>query len=553
MRIPRTLSTTLLILTLATSRIALALPVQGQRMLVAGPSPYSIEIVKDIVRKGGNVADATVAVALGLAVTTPYYAALGGGGFAMVRIGTHPPEALDFREVAPKAAGADFYKDRPKTASVDGGAAVGVPGVPAGLWELHRKYGKLPWKRLFEIPLRLAEQGFQVSGEWVTQTKRNQDRFNSGGLAAFFKSKGASYLPGDTLKQPKLALLLRELATNGPKAFYEGKAAKDLVATVEKAGGVLSLDDLKNYRTRWLTPLTAEYSGYKLYLMPPPSSGGIVLTSALRMIDSIHVNDTRPLSVNELHHLGEILKIAFRGRNLLGDPTFVTNPIDMLISPDRLKTAALTITPDKTLHLEPQKEPTEKESTETTHFSLLDANGDSVAFTVTLNGTYGSAVVSDRFGVSLNNEMDDFTTRPGEANMFGLIQGRANAIAAGKRPLSSMSPTLVEKDGRIVLSLGASGGPRIISGVLQVLYRTLTTKWDIDQAIQTPRIHHQFLPDTLYVDSRRLSPDVLDRLGKIGHNVQEEPIARVNGVFLNNAGVIEAAADSRGEGAAGGL
>lgn len=536
------------ILSLSFTRPVFAIPVMGHRMMVAGPSPYSAEIVREIVESGGNVVDASVAVAFGLAVTSPYYAALGGGGFALVKLGDRPIRALDFREIAPKAANAKMYLEAGKSASVDGGLAIGVPGVAAGLWELHRSYGKLPWKTLVSPALRLARNGFRVSGEWTSLTEKNEARFSPGGISVFFKKRSQMYKPGEILRQPALAKALERIAAQGAKGFYEGPVAKDIAESVKKAGGIITLTDLKAYQTRWLEPLKTEFHGHTLHLMPPPSSGGVVIASALKVAEAIGLHNKKPLSVDELHGMAEALKIGFRGRARLGDPAFVKNPIADLLSAENLLVRAKDIKNDRVLKLEPMKE-----SEQTTHFSILDADGNAVAFTVTLNGDYGSGVVSSKFGIALNNEMDDFTTRPGEPNMFGLIQGRANEISPGKRPLSSMSPTLVEKDGKIVMSLGSPGGPRIISAVTQVLYRTIVSGFDLDQAIQAPRVHHQFLPDTLHVDAQRLSPEILDLLRKRGHKVAESPVAKVYGVRRTSKGLLEAAFDARGEGGAGGL
>ncbi len=530
---------------------AVAIPAQGQKLMIAGPSPEAISVGTGISKRGGNVVDVAVGVALSLAVTHPYYGALGGGGFALIKInGT--VQALDFRETAPKATSADFYLEKAKTASTDGPFAIGVPGIPAGLWALHQKYGKLHWSELFLKPIELASKGHQVSGEWAQNTQKTAARFNEAGKKYFLIDREHSYKPGDIMKQPELAKLLKEMSNRGIVPFYQGLAAQDMVETVHAAGGVLSLDDLKSYKVRWLEPLTTEFNGYKIYLMPPPSSGGVVIMSALKLAQDVSLPSKKYLSVDELHTLAEIEKLAFRGRSLLGDPDFGPNPIKQLTSDSYLKTLASKISSGKSVAVESMKNVT-VESLQTTHFSVMDDKGNTVAMTVTLNGSYGSGIVSDKFGIVMNNEMDDFTTRPGEANQFGLIQGQSNSVAPGKRPISSMSPTIVEKDGRTVLSLGAPGGPRIISAVLQVLYRSLQQGLDIDQAIQAPRIHHQFLPDILYVDATRFAPETLDGLKSKGHVIEEaSTTGKVYGVYLSDSHLLEGAFDARGEGAAGG-
>ncbi len=522
--------------------------------MIAAPSPLAVETGRKIAAQGGNVVDVTVAVALTLSVTSPYFAALGGGGFAMVKM-DGPAQALDFREVAPAAMGKDYYRNLGKDASITGGHAVGVPGVPAGLWALHQKYGKLKWPLLFADAIRLAQNGFPLSGEWVHGTNDEKGRFNEGGRKAFMKTGGASYVAGEILKQPALAKALIEFRDHGVDGFYGGAVADDLVKTIGESGGKMTRADLKNYKVRWLEPIQTEFSGYKIDLMPPPSSGGVVILAGLKLIEKLDLKSKAFLSIDELHMLAEIEARSFRGRSLLGDPDFHKNPLKLLSSENYLNEMAKSISTKKVVALKPLDESTVgKESTETTHFSVLDSDGHAAAFTVTLNGDWGSAVVSNRFHIALNNEMDDFTTRPGEANMYGLIQGEGNNVAPGKRPLSSMSPTLVEKNDKVVMSLGAPGGPRIISSVLQVLYRVLVQNLNVDVAVQTPRVHHQFLPTKLYVDARRFSPEILQGLRDRGHVIEEAGwMGKVYAVRLNDGGVLEGAFDARGEGAAGGI
>jgi len=534
---------------------AAAVPAEGHRILYAGPSPYGAEIARDVFKTGGNAVDAAVAIGLSLAVTHPYYAAFGGGGFALVKSGK-TVAAIDFREKAPGRTSPETFKDRPAETSLRGGLAVAVPGFVAGLWELHHKYGHLKWAKLFETALKQAERGFHVSGEWVDRTVDAQKFFNDAGKKIFFRRSGdvvEALKPGDLLKQPGLAKFLRRFRQEGPSAFYRGAVARELEAAVKAGGGVLSLEDLKNYRVRWLEPITTEFAGYKIYLMPPPSSGGIVIAQALQLIDRLKLKDKKPLSVDEYHLLAETMKLAFRGRSLLGDPDFAKNPVQQLLDPKYLDQMADLVKLDKSVPVEPLQK-IEFEHENTTHFSVMDEKGNTVALTVTLNGDYGSGLVTPDSGIALNNEMDDFTTQLGRPNMFGLIQGEANLVRAGARPLSSMSPTIVEKDGATVLSVGAPGGSRIITGVLQVLYRVLQLKWNIDLAIQSPRVHHQFLPDIVFFDEFRFSPEVIEGLEKRGHRLQTGFTARVAGVARDPVtGILSGAADARGEAAAGGL
>ena len=478
--------------------------------------------------------------------------------------------ALDFREMAPAAANPDLYKDKDAKASLTGGLAVGVPGVAMGLYELHKKYGKLKWKAVVQPAIDLAEKGFEVSGEWVALTKRNRDRFTPEGRAMLFPAAASkkadsapaadSYRAGDLLKQPALAKFLKRYQNEGAKAFYEGAVAKEIVALVNSTGGAFRDEDMKNYKVRWLKPITTNFMGYEVSLMPPPSSGGVVIAQALRLIEKKQLAEkTQPFSAEEFHGLIEIEKLSYRNRSALGDPDFAKNPIEQLMDEGALDKLAAMIKPDKAipsaslLTAEEKRiiESAREEKQETTHVSVMDTDGNTVAMTVTLNGDYGSGLVT-KSGIALNNQMDDFTTHPGKPNMFGLIQGEANAVRAGARPLSSMSPTIVEKDGKTILSLGSPGGPRIISAVLQVVYRSLARSLDVDVAIQSPRVHHQFLPDSVKTDANKLPPESLAALRAKGHTIEFSSTAKVYAIRRAPDGTLSAAADARGEGAAGG-
>lgn len=530
-----------------------AIPAEGHQIMMAAPSHYAIEAGQEISLAGGNVVDVACAMAITLSVTTPYYASLGGGGFAMVKMVDQPVAALDFRETAPAATSPGYFLKLKEHASREGGTAVAVPGIPAGIWELHEKYGHLPWKKLFSKAERLAQSGFRVSGEWTRQTEHKKSEMNDAGRRYFFKSELQEYLPGEEFKQAALFKALEFFKAKGAKGFYEGKVASDIVHTVTEGGGAMTLKDLKDYKVRWLKPIETDYEGYHIYLMPPPSSGGVVIKTALELTQKLNVKEKRPLSVEEYHLLGEIDSRSFRGRLLLGDPDFHTNPLKFLFSQKQIEFLQNSIQPLKATTVPALAEDKSKnESDETTHFSVLDKDGNAVAITVTLNGDYGSGLVSEKYGIALNDEMDDFTTKPGTPNMFSLYQGEGNSVQPGKRPLSSMSPTLVEKNGKIVMSVGAPGGPRIISAVYQALYRALARGMNADTAIQTPRVHHQFMPNVLFIDRDRVSPEILDKLRKMGHDVKESSIARVYMVKTNERGNLEAAFDSRGEGAAGG-
>ena len=531
-----------------------AVPGEGTKIMISAPSDYAVDAGKAAYAKGGNLIDVAVAVGLALTVTNPSNASLGGGGFALLSMG-QGVDVLDFREAAPAATSADFYVDRDQNASWDGGTAVGVPGVAAGLWAMHQKYGKLEWSTLFETALRLAEDGIEFSGTQSRYTESQKDRLNPAGFRHFYKSSKKPYLPGDTLRQPALARALLLYRDQGPDGFYRGAVAKDIAVTVQANGGVITEADLANYRVRWLKPLQTSFKGHKLYMMPPPSSGGAVIKAAFELFERVDIERQAPLGIDELHLMAEVLNRAFRGRALLGDPDFHSNPLELILSQPYLDEMAQSINLSKAVQLAPLIDNSMAESTETTQFSILDAHGNAISLTVTLNGSYGSGVVSEEFGISLNNEMDDFTTRPGEPNGYGLVQGFGNRVQPGKRPLSSMSPTLVEKDGRIVMTLGAAGGPRIISSVIQTIYRVLVSGLDIDRAVQFPRVHHQFLPNKLYMDEFKFSPEIVKGLQQRGHEtVQQRPsyLGRIKAVRLNDKGYLEASFDNRSEGAVGG-
>jgi len=522
--------------------------------MISAPSDYAVNAGKSAFARGGNLIDVAVTVGLTLAVTNPSNASLGGGGFALLSMG-EGVEVLDFREAAPAATSPDFYLELEKGASRNGGTAVGVPGVAAGLWALHQKNGKLKWTTLFDTAMTLAIDGIEFSGTESRYSETQKDRLNPAGLKHFYKTPQQHYRPGETLRQPALAQALQLLRDQGADGFYKGEVARDIAETVQANGGVITAADLAAYQVRWLQPLQAEFNGHRLYMMPPPSSGGAVIKAAFELFDRVGIQQQAPLGVDELHLMAEVLNRAFRGRALLGDPDYHDNPFDTILADAYLDEMAQSIDLGRAVQLQPLVDKAIDDSNETTQFSILDIEGNAISLTVTLNGSYGSGVVSKKFGIPLNNEMDDFTTRPGEPNMFGLVQGYGNRMQPGKRPLSSMSPTLVEKDGRIVMTLGAAGGPRIISSVIQTIYRVLVTGLDIDRAVQFPRLHHQFLPNKLYLDEFKFSPEVIAGLQQRGHEtVPQRPsyLGRIKAVRLNEKNYLEATFDNRSEGAVGG-
>ncbi len=521
-------------------------PFQGTKVLISGPSPYLPSIVRNIYNQGGNIIDIAVASALSLSVTHPYYVSLGCGGFALVKMNSSI-KVLDFREMAPYEMKEDFYT-KSKLSSQKGGSAVGVPGFLAGLEELHKKYGKLSWSRLVEPSIVLAQKGFFVSGDWADITHESKKAFNTSGKKIFFKN-GKAYKPGDVFKQPKLVKALYLVKKNKSRDFYHGVLGRDVIAAVQNSKGVMSRKDLKKYKVRWLKPLSVRYRGYKVNSMPLPSSGGVILSRALKLIEKQKLYKKTLYSVEEFHLLGEIMARAFQPRFLMGDPDFISFKERDWLSKDKINNMNKTISSHKVKLL-----PKVKESGETTHISLIDRKGNAVAMTLTLNGYYGSGVVTKKYGIVLNNQMDDFTTLFNKSNLYGLVQGKNNKVEGGKRPLSSMTPVIVEKNGKTIMALGGAGGPKIITSVLQTLYRYLSHGLDIDQSIQSPRIHNQFLPRTLFIENKRMSPEVAFQLKQKGHKVEyRNYMGQVFGVALNRKGVLSAGHESRKEGASGGL
>lgn len=522
-----------------------ASPFKGKAIVVSGVSPYLPFTAKQIHRKGGNIVDIALALSFTLSVTHPYYVSLGCGGFALVKKGAKIM-ALDFRETAPQEMTPDFFTET-NLSSQTGGAAVGVPGFVAGMRALHKKYGSLSWKEILSPAVKLAEKGFSISGAGWLETEKAKEKFNSSGKR-FFLKEGKPYAPGDVFKQPKLAKALKLLSKGKGKVFYRGPLGKDILNTVKQNKGVMSAKDLKSYKPRWLEPLVFPFRSYTVYSMPLPSSGGIILSRALSLIEKQELRKHSLYSVEELHLLAEIMARAFRPRALWGDPINFSLDLNKWIGVEAINKLSQTILKNKTRPLPPLKE-----SAETTHFSIMNRDGDAVSVTLTLNGSYGSYLVTDRYGIVLNNQMDDFNTRQGEANMYGLIQGKNNTVRGGRRPLSSMTPVIATKKEKAFLTLGGAGGPAIITGVLQTMYRHLINGMDIQEAVSSHRIHNQFLPRSLFVEDKRFSPEVTLRLKQKGHKVVfKNYIAQIFAVSLGGDGFLHGGYDTRKEGNSGG-
>jgi gamma-glutamyltranspeptidase/glutathione hydrolase len=502
-------------------------PVVAHHGMVATEQALASQIGLDILKGGGNAVDAAVAIGFALAVALPNAGNLGGGGFMMVyNAKTGKSVALDFREMAPRAATRDMYLDA-KGNVVDGKSlythyAVGVPGTVAGMEHALKTWGTMPLAKVVAPAAALAEQGYPVSetlAKVLLQTKKTMGQWPA--TQAIFWKNGEPLKAGDLLVQKDLATSMRLIGKEGAKAFYEGAIATRIAAEMASHKGALTLEDLHSYKVVEREPTRGTYRGYEIVTMPPPSSGGPHLVQILNMLEPLPLGEWGPNSAQTIHYMAESMKLAYADRaQYLGDPDFVKIPLKGLTSKRYADQLRAGIDPN---HARPSKsiqpgKPQPYESDQTTHFSVVDQAGNAVAVTYTLNTNFGSGIVAAGTGILLNNEMDDFSAKPGVANAYGLVGGDANAVAAGKRPLSSMTPTLVLKDGKPVLVTGSPGGARIITTVLQTVVNTIDFGMNPAEAASTPRVHHQWTPDELRVE-KGLSPDTMALLRQRGHNV----------------------------------
>ncbi|NBF02551.1 gamma-glutamyltransferase [Pseudomonas sp. Fl5BN2] len=519
---------------------------------VAAPNQYGADVAAQILKKGGNAVDAAVATAFALAVTYPEAGNIGGGGFMTMYI-DGKPYFLDYRETAPKAATRNMYLNEKgeviENLSLVGARAAGVPGTVMGLWEAHQKFGKLPWSELLTPAVGYAKNGFKVADKQYQYREDALKLFNG---TTNFGDYFGSMKPGETFRQPELAATLERIADQGAKEFYSGKTADLLVAQMQADKGLISKQDLQDYKVQWRQPLQVTFRGNTLYTAPPPSSGGVALAQLISIKED-RAADFKGVELNSakyIHLLAEIEKRVFADRaDYLGDPAFSEVPVKQLTDPAYLKKRAAEVNPNAI-------SPTEKvrpglEPHQTTHFSIVDAQGNAVSNTYTLNWDYGSGVVVKGAGFLLNDEMDDFSAKPGVANAFGVVGGDANAIAPGKRMLSSMSPSLVTRDGKVTLVLGTPGGSRIFTSIFQVLNNLYDYNLPLEKAVAAQRVHHQLLPkDTIYFDAYApLTGKVADELKTMGYTLEDQgwemgdiQAIRVNGTQL------ETASDPRGRG-----
>ncbi len=537
-----------------------SIPVSSALGMVATDAPLATSVGIEVLRMGGNSIDAAIATAFALAVVLPGAGNIGGGGFLVAWFSDGKTAALDFREKAPAASTRDMYLDangKETMQSITGHLAAGVPGSVAGPWEAHRKYGSVPWRELVEPAIRLASQGFMVDERFSESVRDDSSRLaQSPASAALFLPGGKPLQTGTLWRNPDLASTLERIAELGPPGFYEGETARLIDAEMRSGGGIITADDLSGYEPVWRTPIEFTYRGFYAISMPPPSSGGIALALIANILEGYDLRSMQWQSVDVLHLMAEAMRRAFAERNCsLGDPGYVSIPAAKLISKDYARQLRATIRRDHaTLSSDIRPEsPGEGESMHTTHFSVVDAAGNAVALTTTINHGYGSAVTVAGAGFLLNNEMDDFAAKPGSPNAFGLVQGDANSIAPGKRVLSSMSPTIVlGRDRKPLLITGASGGPRIITAVFQILSNVVDFGFDISAAVSAPRIHHQHLPDKILCEENGFSPAVLTALRALGHTVEPSTHMGIAASILRINGTWHAVADPRSGGSAAG-
>ncbi|AGZ33574.1 gamma-glutamyltransferase [Pseudomonas sp. SWI6] len=519
---------------------------------VAAPDQYGAQVAADILKKGGNAVDAAVATAFTLAVTYPEAGNIGGGGFMTLFV-DGKPYFLDYREVAPKAATRNMYLDEKgeviENLSLVGARAAGVPGTVMGLWEAHQKFGKLPWSELLTPAIGYAKNGFKVAQKQYQYRDDAQGLFKAG---TNFNDYFSSMKVGELFKQPEMAQTLERIADKGASEFYQGKTADLLVAQMQADKGLITKEDLKDYKAIWRQPMAIDWRGNVVYTAPPPSSGGVALAQLLG-IKANREADFKGVEHNSaryIHLLAEIEKRVFADRaDYLGDPAFTQVPVDKLIAKDYLAKRAAQVNPNAISDTDGVKPGLE--SHQTTHFSIVDKQGNAVSNTYTLNLDYGSGVVVKGAGFLLNDEMDDFSAKPGAANAFGVVGGAANAIEPGKRMLSSMSPSLMTRDGKVVLVIGTPGGSRIFTSIFQVMNNLYDYGMPLEKAVAAQRVHHQLLPkDTLYYDSYApLTGPVADELRKMGYVLEDQgwemgdiQAIRVTGEKL------ETASDPRGRG-----
>jgi gamma-glutamyltranspeptidase/glutathione hydrolase len=546
----------------AAAPIAARLPndqvARGAKGAVVTAESHATQAGLAVLRSGGNAIDAAVAVALTLAVTHPQAGNLGGGGFMVIRLADGAATTLDFRETAPARAHRDMYLQKDGAVHPDkslwGALAGGVPGSPSGLWAAHQKFGSKPFADLAKHAIRLARDGFEVDHFLAGALHDKREvlgRFPS--TRAVFFTGDRPLRQGERLVQTDLAGTLQRLAAGGGDGFYQGETARRIAAHQQATGGWITKADLAAYRPAWRDPLRGTYRGHEVLAMPPASSGGIALIQMLNILEGYDLRASGFGSSQTIHLLSEAMQRAYADRSRwLGDPAFFKVPQKGLLAKDYAARLRASIDLDAVSEVRPGVPEGARESDDTTHFSIVDAAGNAVSCTTTINSTFGSGLVVEGVGFLLNNEMDDFSAKPGVPNQFGLVGGEANAIAPGKRMLSSMTPAIVLREGRVRLVLGSPGGGRIINTVLQVVLNVVDHRLGIERAVRAPRVHHQWKPGHLMWERTSLSADVRAALTRKGHRFAPESmeIGRCQAIAIGADGIRIAAADPRSGGSA---
>jgi gamma-glutamyltranspeptidase/glutathione hydrolase len=534
--------------------------ITSENGMVVSAHPEASVIGVKVLREGGNATDAAVATGFALTVCYPNAGNIGGGGFMLIRNADGTTDAIDYRERAPGDADRDMYLDENgeviKGLSTSTHLASGVPGSVAGLFEAHSKYGNLPFKDLVQPSIDLAAKGFPITKNQARSFNSIRNRLleRNSHTTAFVKE--GEWEEGDTIKQAELALTLERIRDNGPDGFYKGLTADLIVKEMSRGKGLISHKDLEDYKAVWRESLITDYKGHKIISMPPVSSGGVAVLQLLGMVEDYPMKKWGMHSKESIHLMVEAERRVYADRaEYLGDPDFVDVPVDLITAKSYLLERMSTYMDNQSSDSKDISAGSiaPPESEETTHYSITDAEGNAVSVTTTLNGGFGNYIVVEGAGFFLNNEMDDFSSKPGVPNIYGLVGGEANAIQGGKRMLSSMTPTIVEKDGELYMVLGSPGGSTIITSVFQVLINTIDYEMDMQSAIDAPRFHHQWLPDQISFEADRFDTLLLKELELMGHSYKlRSPIGRVDGIRVLPGRLYEGGADRRGDDIAAG-
>ena len=527
--------------------------VVSENAMVVSAREEASKIGIKILKKGGNAFDAMMATELALAVSYPSAGNIGGGGFMVYRMSDGTIGALDYRERAPIKSSRDMYLDDNgniiEGLSMIGALSIGVPGTIAGIFEAHEKFGKLEIEEIISPVIDLAKNGFVITENQQMRINENRKYFQLANKSKILFDD--NFKKNDTIRNHKLAATLERIMVNGKNEFYHGETAKKLVEFINQNGGIISLEDLKIYKPIWRDPITFNYDGLKIISMSPPSSGGICINQIMTMIEPYNLKSFGHNSINYIKLLVEAERRSFADRShFLGDPDFISIPTKILTNKDYLENRMVDFS---------FEEPTDSnkigygdilipEANETTHYSIVDQFGNAIAVTTTLNGTFGSKLFADELGFFLNNEMDDFSSKPGFPNMYGLIGGEANKIEPKKRMLSSMSPTIVEKDGELYMTLGTPGGSTIITSVVQTILNVHEFEMTMNEAVNSPRFHHQWKPDSIRIELDYFDRDVIEALLKSGYRLNDKgTIGRVDGILIRDDKMLEGGADKRGD------